>query len=74
MANYKLYVSDTYAIITYFINDKLYQYKIKAQYQPPVCGGIQITHPVYIGQCLYTDDGSLAETGIHHRMYTRKEE
>lgn len=30
MANYKLYVSDTYAIITYFINGKLYQYKIKA--------------------------------------------
>lgn len=30
MANYQLYVSDTYAIITYFINGKLYQYKIKA--------------------------------------------
>lgn len=30
MANYQLYVHDTYAIITYFINGKLCQYKIYA--------------------------------------------
>ena len=28
MGAYQLYVSDTHAIITYFINGKLYQYRI----------------------------------------------
>ena len=30
MSIYQLYVSDTYAVITYFIKGKLYQYKITA--------------------------------------------
>lgn len=30
MGDYQLYVSDTYAVITYFIKDKLYQYRITA--------------------------------------------
>ena len=30
MSIYQLYVSDTYAVITYFIKDKMYQYRITA--------------------------------------------
>ena len=30
MGTYQLYVSDTYAVITYFINGKLYQHRITA--------------------------------------------
>ena len=30
MGAYQLYVSDTYAVITYFIKGKLYQYRIIA--------------------------------------------
>ena len=30
MGNYQLYVSDIYAVTTYFIKGKLYQYKITA--------------------------------------------
>lgn len=30
MANYKLYVSDTYCVVTYFVNGKLHQYVIHA--------------------------------------------
>ena len=30
MGAYQLYVSDTYAVITYFIKDKLYQHRITA--------------------------------------------
>lgn len=31
MGDYNLFVADTYAIITYFIKGKLYQYKITAE-------------------------------------------
>ena len=30
MDKYNLYIADTYAIITYFIKGRLYQYKITA--------------------------------------------
>lgn len=30
MDKYSLYIADTYAIITYFIEGRLYQYKITA--------------------------------------------
>ena len=30
MGEYQLYISDTYAVITYFIKGKMYQYRIKA--------------------------------------------
>lgn len=30
MGVYQLYVTDTYAVITYFIKGKLYQYRITA--------------------------------------------
>ena len=30
MGEYQLYVSDTYAVITYFIKSKMYQYRITA--------------------------------------------
>ena len=31
MGAYQLYVSDTYAVITYFIKGKIYQYRITAK-------------------------------------------
>lgn len=31
MGAYQLYVADTYAVITYFIKDKMYQYRITAK-------------------------------------------
>ena len=31
MGKYQLYVSDTYAVITYFIKGKMYQYRIAAK-------------------------------------------
>lgn len=30
MGKYHLYIADTYAVITYFIDGKLYQYRITA--------------------------------------------
>lgn len=31
MSAYQLYVADTYAVITYFIKGKMYQYRITAK-------------------------------------------
>ena len=31
MGAYQLYVADTYAVITYFIKGKIYQYRITAK-------------------------------------------
>lgn len=30
MGAYQLYIADTYAVITYFIKGKMYQYRIEA--------------------------------------------